>query len=145
MTASKEVLLGLAARCEAEGPSSKLDVKIAAVAYGFDRIEIEDDSTGPRYYGYRGKQATELAPRMMRPYTTSLDAAVTLVPEGCGIDLSRYWRKEPGEWWSVVLAWGTQGDHADAFDVRSAALALCAAALKARAEIAGHQALPVDH
>lgn len=60
-------------------------------------------------------------------YTTSLDAALTLVPEGC------HWSIEPGIAWIRVL---TENDVADfqGFKVGSArtALALCIASLRAR-------------
>lgn len=66
----------------------------------------------------------------MPPFSTSLDAALTLVPEGHGIEMYRYWRAEPGEWWSVMLRWGISGGHVIADDVPTAPLALCIAALR---------------
>lgn len=72
---------------KATGPNARLDHRLAELAYGYREIQIESDSAGPRYYGYRGTrpdadQVTELSPRMMRPYTASIDAAATLTPAG---------------------------------------------------------------
>jgi hypothetical protein len=67
-------------------------------------------------------------------YTASLDAAMGLVPEGCGIEMRRYWLAEPEHGvWSASLRWGISGAQAHAEDCNNAALALAAAALRARA------------
>lgn len=66
-------------------------------------------------------------------YTSSLDAAMTLVPERWGITLERYWLREPGLWWSAHLSGGSGNLSAEVDDVAGAALALTAAALRARA------------
>lgn len=66
-------------------------------------------------------------------WTTSLDAALTLVPEGCGVELSRYWLASADDArWSAVLRWGLSGAYADALDKPTPALAIVAAALRAR-------------
>lgn len=58
-------------------------------------------------------------------YTASLDAAMTLVPEGCKWQVST---EEPGPW-----AWvGEPGSDIPAIMAATPALALAAAALKAR-------------
>lgn len=57
------------------------------------------------------------------PFTRSLDAALTLVPEGCGISLVRFTGQER----SSVMVGGSIGYAA------TPALALCVAALRARA------------
>jgi len=104
-------LTRLAEMCEgAEGPSYDLEKKIAeAVGY----------------------------PAIVPPaYTASLDAAVTLVPEGW------YWRAGHGVLWA---GWAhlnrKHSDHCDRDDEHSAhaetpALALCTASLRARATLA---------
>lgn len=71
-------------------------------------------------------------------YTASLDAAMTLAPEGAGLKLDRYWLRE-GEAWSASLhTGGIPTDPARAFvseDAHSAALALTSACLRAHASI----------
>ncbi len=60
------------------------------------------------------------------PYTTSLDAALTVVPEGCS-DLTIDWN---GSNWAAWVDVGNDGTDWQSHP--SAALALCIAALKAR-------------
>lgn len=120
-----DTLRALADRCEQQAPSRELDIAIAT-ALGWTRHKLDPSL-------WRDPENDDGRPRNVRRYTTSLDAAVTLVPEDCGFMLGKYWRKEPGIWWSAHLAWGTSGDGAEVFDLRSPALALCAAALRAMA------------
>lgn len=112
---SARALLELAIRCEREEPSRELD---QAIASWFSQHEYE---------WWKRKLGSW-------DFTRSLDAAVSLVPEECGIDWQRYWMKE-GERWSANLTWGISGDYAEVLDAKTAALALCAAALKARAAL----------
>ena len=112
---TKDELLELADRCEMEHDimSSPLDVDIAR-AVGVQPIRV-----------FRGGiDADEEWP----PYTTSLDSAVTLVPEGCA------WRAGCAiDFTPVAVVFG-HDVHADA-DASTPALALCAAALRARASL----------
>ena len=67
-------------------------------------------------------------------YTTSLDAALTLVPEGYRLEL---YQSANGEWWDADLSpLGYDVDHEDGWSngdgKADPALALCIAALKAR-------------
>jgi hypothetical protein len=107
-------LLQLAERCEAaEGADRELDWAI------FDLV-----ATNPQRCGYM-----ELGLQAVPAYTASLDAAMTLVPEG----------------WNGRLEWCRGAGYADLAHVKAgrgfedcrpaktAALALCAAALRARA------------
>ena len=108
-------LLELAERCEREEPSDMLDWAIQEQAV---------DTPG--------------TPLPVKPYTTSLDAAVTLVPS------------EGVAWWELSVEPSYPagaGSRAEVFfdderksdtrgDASTSALALCAAALKARAAIA---------
>jgi hypothetical protein len=99
-----QVLLALADRCEREGPSRKLDLAIAAAL------------NGGRYIPYA------------KPYTTSLDAAVTLVPEG--------WRPTDLCWDSDMCRFGlfTTTGWRHAYGVaQTEPMARCAASLRARA------------
>lgn len=118
------VLLQLAERCEREEPSRSLDADIA-VTQGWKRFP-GDNWTGPR------------AAINVPCYTTSLDAAVTLVPP------NTYWMIGKGKESAdeplygaiietallsrrVELGVGESDKHE--------ALALCAAALRARAAL----------
>jgi hypothetical protein len=109
-------LLTLAERCEREEPSDALDWAIAQA------------TTPPGVRGWYQK-----------PYTTSLDAAVTLVPEDWNWTVERYCfdavmpYREPGAKASV---WRDSRNPRERFfyiEAKTPALALCAAALRARA------------
>lgn len=90
--AEKQVLLALADRCEREGPSRELDAEIAVAC----RIVPDfDPSIYTVVLGYRAVGDRVEVGRIIRKdewwyeairspaaFTTSLDAAVTLVPEG---------------------------------------------------------------
>lgn len=117
-------LLELASRCEvATGPDRELD---AAIATGAGWQDV-----GRAGYGaWRGvRPATGKREHVMR-FTASLDAAMTLVPEGwfvritsagaCDIANSA-WLEEEGEQQALYT------------DAATPALALCAASLRARA------------
>jgi hypothetical protein len=122
----RTTLLDLAHRCEqAAGPDKELDFTI-------DNFMLKH---GPEADRIRN-------PRYVLSYTASLDAAVTLVPEGWRLGVLSEWDNETlrkkGPWQCIVMPAGkgdsmgiglnTRCDHA-----ATAALALCAAALRARA------------
>ncbi len=152
-TPDREALLALADRCEkAEGADRALDAEIAAACRYFPRdvgfvweaglranvpevgrIECHTNlGTGGPHYA---------APK----FTTSLDAAMTLVPSGSGMKLERYWiASADGPVWSASVTSPTTRpnvivgcDYNEAFDCRSAALALTAASLRAMVALAG--------
>jgi len=104
----KTALLELAHSCETEEPHALLDAAIHAAVFG--AMDLVD---------------------ALPAYTTSLDAAVTLVPEGKGFMMRSY-----GD--GVASAIIENTPHAAIRGVArvasGAALALCAAALRARAE-----------
>lgn len=119
----RDELLGLAAKCEAaSGPDRELDVRISLLISGVvyaesdvaDLLRVRDEPTG---YG-RYRPADEYVPA----YTASLDAALTLVPEGAP------WKVEDHPVYGIAAVadceqgWGS-----------TPALALCAACLRARA------------
>jgi len=124
---SKATLLELADRVEkASGPDRELDVSIGSTVFdvewrpyrpnarktwGFQRA-AKDDVV---FYG------TESVPR----YTASLDAAMTLVPSNIGFQLTVYSDVKPG---------CTVGLHGDLERAATPALALTAAALRARTQ-----------
>ena len=127
-TSTAEALLALALRCEREEPSRDLDFAIGQVVHGFDRLVVD----GTEHWGYRGHYARELS-----RYTTGLDAAVTLVPEGYKWAVwhdgqARVRVSGPETPAFLAPSW-------EAFDVTTPALALCAAALRARAAQGGRK------
>ena len=105
-------LLSLAEQCEgAAGPSRDIDLSIMRYAMNIG---------GP----------SDTAER----YTASIDAALTLVPEGCEYRLER--RHSKGMHPAYASIWSVGGrdiDHHDNAHGKTEALAICAAALKARA------------
>jgi hypothetical protein len=142
-------LLELVERCErAKGPSKHLDTQIF-ILLDPDEQHIVGEKPGPfpreAIYGPRSTfwewsldESKEPPHFAATPaYTRSLDAAVTLVPEGW------YWRAGHGVLWP---GWAhlnrKHPDHCEREDEHSAhaatpALALCAAALKARSQLHG--------
>ena len=105
-------LLALAERCEqAAGPDKELDFTI-------DGFMLKH---GPETDRIRN-------PRYVLPYTASLDAAVTLVPEGWDFCISKGWDEEC----AVSLAPANKVTEVISTST-TPALALCAAALRARA------------
>ncbi len=135
---SAATLRALADRCEREEPSRELDVEIA-LRVGWRRNRnlpnIWMEATSSKLFGH--------PPR----YTTSLDAAATLVPEGwCISSLS----STCGPHWRCTLF---QCGHAHTVSaeqpiwsprIKSGPLALCAAALRARATVAEVAGPPSD-
>jgi hypothetical protein len=107
-------LLALAERCEqAAGPDKELDFTI-------DGFMLKH---GPETDRIRN-------PRCVLPYTASLDAAVTLVPEGWIYELGR---GESGTSRSLCRMSDELGIWTGWAVAATAALAICAAALRARA------------
>ncbi len=102
MTTNNEELLALADKCEMDGASASLDDAIF-VAVG---CAVGDPA----------------------PYTTSIDAAVTLVPSACCWQVQMDICYEP-----TALVYGHDIHHD--CNGGSPALALCAAALRARASL----------
>jgi len=138
-------ILELAERLErADGPDRGLDVEIAvAVDWRWDGWE-EGESTARGQADARGidwlaERATSGMNSMWRgipAYTTSLDAAMTLAPEGWSyIDFLRY---ADGTIECTLEAAGLKTPGATGAG-RSQAIALCAAALRARHHIEGHK------
>lgn len=125
----RETLLALAERCEAgSGPDRRIDHAILLNALGWQRSDVEGWLVNPA-----GR--TVLAIHQPR-FTASLDAALSLVPEG------RYW-SVCNESQLAGKAEAEVGHHEKRGTALVAwcatpALALCAAALRARAEEARH-------
>lgn len=117
-------LLALAERCEqAAGPDRELDAEIAVALFGGEIIWKTANWTMDSYPARRVQNSDYIGGYQnaaIPVYTESLDAAVTLVPEGCG------WMVMGNA--SKVGVWPSHG--------ATPALALCAAALRARAAAA---------
>jgi hypothetical protein len=122
----RDTFLSIARWCEAaEGPDRELDAEIMRL---FTNSVESDD--GDWWYGPHDEM-----PRKVPAFTASIDAALTLVPEGwkwslhsaddhsvpCAYCVPNMGRLPWPEWVTDILA-------------TSPALALCAAALRARAE-----------
>jgi len=131
-------LLELAERCEkATGPDRELDCEIAVAALGF--FVAEPRYKGDVRYCYKDSEGVTHQPgnagdMLARAFTASLDAALTLVPEGWHISFmsqDRYTQRS-------MLALARNGDNsgkiAPCEDAATPALALTAAALKARSQ-----------
>lgn len=122
MSGDSQKLLELAERCEkAEGPDRILDVEIATVISG---INPEAFRPALEQIGVPGSGWTP-GKEEWPCYTASLDAALMLVPKGGNFMLMR---DDLGNCWAECgEAWQYEG--------KTLALALCAAALRARATI----------
>jgi hypothetical protein len=102
----------------ATGPDRELDIEIAKAAGWV--YESENRS----WYRWRSPAgAIEIAPPL---YTFMLDAAMTLVPEGFG-------HKIHGDNVEHEMQFEAQVDYGEFYPGSTAAIALCIAALKARA------------
>jgi len=110
-----------------EGPDRGLDLAIAEV------IKLRHGSLGD--WDWRPE---DTCPH----YTGSLDAAMTLVPEGYGWSVSQpqniHLAPEMGDAWETAQVWSHFGGDEQWFStIKQPARALCAAALKARMEERG--------
>lgn len=130
-------LQSLIARVEAAtGPSEQLDIDIA-VAASMVPPKMEKTFTSPRAWRGIYDNRYWFAPE----YTASIDAALTLVPEGQGMKLDKYWIASVDRpiWHAAVTSPSKNpnvivgSDYNEVWDCRTLALALCAAALRARA------------
>lgn len=124
-------LLSLAERCEAAtGPDRELDGEIA-LASGWTFVKMKGDAQPywrkPGVTDYFSRERSG-PPR----YTESLDSALTLVPEGMEWLVRTPSKNAISNKTQFYANVGNQVGEAHA---ETAALALCAAALKARAEM----------
>jgi hypothetical protein len=120
------MLADLIARLEAaQGPDRTLDAYIKAAAEGFD-------PTGKTLIEV--KTFTGAAHELVPAYTASLDAALTLVPEGTDVEVYFSPREKPHRRGCVVLTISRQVYEAHA---ATPALAVVIAALHAQAAEGG--------
>lgn len=114
----------LAERIEAlEGPCREMDAEIALAVHDWCKPHTPT-TEGPRF-PLENKYGSPFFPQ---PYTSSLDAAMTLVPE------TAEWGVKTEHDSPNHYAWvkHEDGDLCDARDASTPALALCAAALRAQ-------------
>jgi hypothetical protein len=142
------ILLALAERCEAAtGPDRELDIAICvAIDWRYDDWEEGERTAremaarhGMAWLVSRSVEGYNSTWRHLPRYTASLDAAMTLVPEGHKCGVTQQDREKASEQWWGELRRGYWTSYDKAFVARgaTAALALCAAALRARANLSG--------
>lgn len=134
----RETLLALAERCEAaEGPSYELDCAIWDAIYPGERDLRFGKLTakGQPYHSRLGPADKDGYVQPLRAFTASIDAAVTLVPEGWGWAVTNIgggdYEKRDFSVSSAALC-DKDGNRINA-DASTPALALCAASLRAMA------------
>lgn len=141
-----DILLALAQRCEIEEPSRYLDSAIAQCLEVLPTDPFKGDGPFERTKGMYWVIGTKDTPSGPAPerwsktppfYTTSLDAAVTIVPEGLQWSVQA-WRDIV--WANVVTGPGRGPLYRG--EAKTPALALGAAALKARASMHSGEAHP---
>lgn len=147
-------LLELAARCEqATGPDHMLDAEIAIAALGWREIPSPDGDwrsfespAGARANIQRkdGVPVFDYGPLAF--FTTSLDAAMTLLPEAEAGYSATFWRVgndgeggDPSDFKAEVLCCSQLTSRQSKAVAATPALAICAAALRARHAIEGAQ------
>lgn len=148
-------MMELAARIEAaDGPSRELDAQIAEALgmcqhrnktrsgyqddTGFDCDDCGADSWGNRSKDGHNRRLNDPNPA----YTASLDSAMTLVPEGWSVSVGDLRGYDPPMWRchlrdhrpESLTAAGHSEIWKEGSTPASAALAICAAALRARAQ-----------
>ena len=113
----------LAARCEAAtGPDREID---AAIARCFCH-DVESDD-GEFWWG-----PYDATPERVPDFTASLDAAMTLVPEGCYTKQGTYPARSKQRPWAQVYDATMPNFSYNECTSATPALALCAAALRSR-------------
>ena len=103
---------------QAEGPSRKLDAEISRALAG-----------GPADHWYQDHRGVYVTDNCAPCYTASIDAALTLVPEGVEVSIERYTDKGIRAQRDLASAWVFGAPRAYA---STPAIALCIAALSAK-------------
>lgn len=126
---------------KASGPDRELDAELfnlSAYALQWDRgaiqLEKRQDRFDDGWYTVRAdKGSDDDYPEKLPRYTKSIDAALTLVPEGYTVETHF---SVPQDSENTVMLWKHHALPKDGLDVRgkgkSPAIALCVAALRAR-------------
>jgi hypothetical protein len=145
---TRETLLGLADRCEqATGPDRELDCEIWADANDL-KLEWQGNCLVAGIEGVIGwidpgehsrnfsTNRSATGPAAIPAYTASLDSAMTLVPEGYRLTgLAETIVDCPQPWRAILWEKKRNTKKRPHGDGATASLALCAAALKARASL----------
>ncbi len=147
MTPTRETLLALADRVEAlTAPDREVDAEIMCAVFGYERDGTMFYGKSRDYVLERDYYALEGSPQELPSPTASLDAAMTLVPEGRGW-LAGYGRIRPDEPLGgamitrIAAPTSFAPDAADKIaeaEAATPALALTAASLRARATLTDH-------
>lgn len=149
---TRDEMLALAERVErAEGADRELD-RAVLVALGTHVLEKRGADRKAWWYSraQHGIQFSRYSddgvsfgyPPPFPNYTASLDAALSLVPEGAGFNLDRYWIRDGVRWRATVSTGGVPSDPRkvyEVWDAYSAATATAAVALTARAAQLGQE------
>jgi hypothetical protein len=125
----------LADRCEqATAPDRELDAAIAR-AIGFGCVAQDHQAPGDHWTAWKGKQFRSGPWEPLKLYTASLDAAMTLVPEGHRLVRLAEEEGVTERPWHIRLVEreGRFGRLGYLGDANTPALAICAATLRARA------------
>jgi len=133
--AKRDELLAMAERCEkAEGADREIDEIIAAALSDAVR-EVQSDGRSAYYHRSGSPWMCVAVPNP--GYTASLDAAMTLVPEGWRLANLAEWigwiMREKGAWRVALTGLTPSRSRIEVEHAATPALALCAAALRARA------------
>lgn len=135
---SRDSLIGLSEKIEqASGPDQETDATIANTCFGLEvqRVSIGPDHRREEWVSVDRSGAAPIS-RPVSAFTESLDAALSLVPEGWR--MAQLFERNcslPNWIWKAEL-WNPEADETVRGIARNAdlpALALCAAALRARA------------
>ena len=123
---NKHELTALAERVEAaEGPSRELDAEIAMQHMASLGADMRGKMTPAEYLAE--------FPNLCSEFTASIDAALTLAPEGSSWQL-RWWSKDNKCWCTFYPPGHAEDDYFHLYDAATPALALAAAALRSQAQ-----------
>lgn len=137
-------LIELAERCEKSiGPDRDLDALIMATLFRREnrligtREEMDDGSWRHIKTCVWVDPATdEWVSTAAREFTSSIDAAMTLVPQGFAVELSEAWGPGRKDWTATMKRRSIDGAGTwPKANSDKPALALCAAAMRARASV----------
>lgn len=127
----------LVERIEGAGEGSReIDARIECVKQGWHFRKMLVSENNKNHVSFRtsdGDKGLYYTPQ----YAASIDAAMTLVPEGAGLSIQRYWiAAVEGPVWSAGISTGGIPSNPrqvfESYDAANAALAITAASLRAR-------------
>lgn len=146
---SREELLALAERCEqATGPDRELDCAIRMAVYAPEGATMEQSPINGNWCIYSGTSFRTGKPALWeshlgrnQAFTASLDAAMSLVPDGCLAMVKHLWDGPKRCGYAFVSQYTPDAEECDGKMwvadytgcAETPALALCAASLRSRA------------